>query len=104
LRTVVGREFSVGDRLRDRVIGSRQPLERVRYGYDLGDRVSTITDLLASSRNRSFGYDARGRLDWATGPYGTDAAPATRYYAYDPLRVTPPLGAPIFPPAAIAVA
>ena len=62
-----------------------EPFEHVEYGYDPGDRVTTVTDLLNGSRNRSFGYDARGRLTSATGPYGENAAPATRYYKYDAL-------------------
>ena len=60
-------------------------LESLRYGYDPGDQVSNITDLLDSARSRSFSYDARGRLASAIGPYGENAAPATRHYRQDAL-------------------
>jgi RHS repeat-associated protein len=60
-------------------------LERLRYGFDTADRVVAISDLDASGRSRTFSYDALGRLERATGPFGTDLAPGTLRYAYDPL-------------------
>ncbi len=59
--------------------------EFLRYGYDSGDRITSVTDLVNSARNRSFGFDARDRLVSATGPYGTNAASQALYYRYDPL-------------------
>lgn len=45
--------------------------------YDPAGRISSITDLLDSSRTQSFGYDRAGRLVSAQGAYGNLA------YAYD---------------------
>ncbi len=59
--------------------------EFLRYGYDAGDRITSITDLVSSARSRSFGYDTRDRLISATGPYGTNAASQALYYRYDTL-------------------
>jgi RHS repeat-associated protein len=49
------------------------------YGYDAVDNITSITNLVAATKNQTFGYDALNRLTNATGIYGTLA------YSYDPV-------------------
>jgi RHS repeat-associated protein len=60
------------------------PVERWQYGYDNGDRITSITDLQNASRNRSFDYDQRDRLTSAThfGPAPSGSS-FTASYGYD---------------------
>lgn len=43
------------------------------YAYDSRGKVTSITDGAQSGQNRSFTYDARGRLKTASGPWGSGA-------------------------------
>lgn len=45
-------------------------LVNLRHAYDARGKTTSITDFAVSGQNRTFGYDAKGRLDAATGPWG----------------------------------
>ncbi len=60
-------------------------LERRRYAFDKGDRITAIDDLAPSNRDQSFQYDALNRLTRATGPYATGLAQTTLHYSYSPI-------------------
>lgn len=55
------------------------------YGFDDGDRLTSITDQLDASRNADFIYDALHRVVQADGPYGVNQTPITHYFDYDPI-------------------
>ena len=50
------------------------------YNYDANGRVTLVTDHAVAGQNRSFGYDALGRLSTASGPWGAGS------YTYDLLN------------------
>lgn len=54
-------------------------LQQLSYGYTLRNNISSISDLLDSSKSQSFSYDALGRLTDASGDYGTQS------YSFDPI-------------------
>jgi RHS repeat-associated protein len=62
--------------------GSRL-LERLRYGFDAGGRVTSIRDLRDPARDRTFAYDSLDRLKRAIGPFGPGFARETREFGYD---------------------
>ncbi|MCL4684877.1 hypothetical protein KJ059_09005 [Myxococcota bacterium] len=64
-------------------VGAGGALESLDFGYDPGDRVTSIQDLRAPVRNRSFIYDALDRLTQATGPFGASGASTALHYKYD---------------------
>jgi RHS repeat-associated protein len=47
-------------------------LQDLRHSYDSGGNVTAISDL-AFGRSQSFSYDAKDRITFASGPYGTEA-------------------------------
>ena len=62
------------------------PLEELTYGFDPGDRVTSIADGVDATRSLAFpGYDGVGRLTRAVGPYADGYARASLHYAYDAL-------------------
>jgi RHS repeat-associated protein len=67
------------------VMAGSTVLERCRYGFDKGDRITTIDDLAPSNRDQRFQYDALNRLTQATGPYATGLTETTLHYRYSPI-------------------
>ncbi len=57
-------------------------LDRRRYAFDLGDRLTKIEDLLPTKRDQTFTYDELDRLKRAIGPYAPGLATSTLYYRY----------------------
>jgi RHS repeat-associated protein len=55
----------------------------VVYGYNARRQVTSVTDYALAGQNRSFAYDAKGRLSNASGPWG---AGSYQYDAIDNLR------------------
>ncbi len=51
------------------VLGANPAYQDLRYGYDSGGNVLSLTD--AVNGNQTFGYDEINRLTSATGPYGS---------------------------------
>ena len=49
------------------------------FGYDKNNRITSINDYAVSGRNRTFSYDALGRLIGSNGPWGSGS------FVYDPL-------------------
>lgn len=54
-----------------RVDAGSTPRLRLSYGRDNLGRVATITDHVTSGENRTFDYDALGRIKSAAGPWGS---------------------------------
>jgi RHS repeat-associated protein len=63
-----------------RVSAGASDRSRYSYGRDALGRVTTITDHVRSSQNRSYGYDPLGRLVTASGEWGAGS------YTYDLLN------------------
>jgi RHS repeat-associated protein len=59
-------------------------LQNLAYGYDAVGNLTSINDPLWSGA-RSFQYDDLNRLIEASGTFGTNEAPVTQDYAYDPI-------------------
>ncbi|MEM6554735.1 MAG: hypothetical protein AAF642_02610, partial [Pseudomonadota bacterium] len=53
------------------VTGAGGKVVDMDYQYDVRGKVSNITNYAVSGQNRSFTYDARGRLVTASGPWGS---------------------------------
>jgi RHS repeat-associated protein len=60
-----------------------QLLERLRYAFDPGGRLTEVRDLREPGRDRSFAYDPLNRLVAASGPFGSGLAQATLQFGYD---------------------
>jgi RHS repeat-associated protein len=61
-----------------RVSGASGTLEELDFGFDPGDRVTSITDVQDGALTRTFQYWRIDRLRYASGPQGG-------YYSYDPI-------------------
>jgi RHS repeat-associated protein len=48
-------------------------LQQLSYGYTLRNNINSISDLMDSTKNQAFSYDALGRLTDASGDYGTQS-------------------------------
>lgn len=48
-------------------------LQQLDYGYTLRNNINSISDLMDSTKDQAFSYDALGRLTDASGDYGTQS-------------------------------
>ena len=81
---MVARTLRLNGQIFDQTLNNRQRPQELKtwkpggatalhhvYGYDLRGKVSSITDYGHAGNNRTFGYDANGRLQTATGAWGS---------------------------------
>jgi len=58
----------------------------LQYVYDARGKITSIMDNVVTNNNRTYSYDALGRLDTATGPFGASGNSGTASYEYDALN------------------
>jgi len=62
--------FDLDYRLTNLSGAGHAPLQKLTYGYDADNNVSSISDGVTAANSQSFGYDVLNRLTSATGSYG----------------------------------
>ncbi len=65
------RSFDLDYRLTSLAAVGTSPVQKLTYGYNTANDLTTIADGVTAANSQNFGYDALDRLTSATGSYGT---------------------------------